>query len=72
MQEGRDITPNDPEEFLLKQEFVRRIGEKTSLKAEEESVTTTAMTSAPLDFVSKLLSQLYIYCCYSSQMEQSM
>ena len=61
MQEGRDITPNDPEEFLLKQEFVRRIGEKTSLKAEEEmslkaeeeSVTTTAMTSAPLDFVSK-------------------
>ena len=54
LQEGRKITPKDPEEFQLKQEFVRRVTEKVSLKAEEEAqtTTTTAATAAmTLDFV---------------------
>ena len=46
LQEGRKITPKDPEEFQLKQEFVRRVTEKVSLKAEEEAQTTTTTTAA--------------------------
>ena len=54
LQEGRKITPKDPEEFQLKQEFVRRVTEKVSLKAEEEAQTTTtaaATAAMTLDFV---------------------
>jgi hypothetical protein len=48
-QEGREIKPKNPDEFLLKQEFVRRVTEKANLKAEEE--TASASTMKPYDYV---------------------
>ena len=61
-QEGRKITPEDPEEFQLKQEFVRRVTERISLKAEEETQATAAASTSTsamsLDFVRPVINRL--------------